>query len=286
MNSNVFQFDGTFNPILKPREFIRLMPREKFLRVKQVSPIGYIEKNFGSLATVTDGSKTKMETEMKVEDTQLAQFRLFLLDGFRLSIYHPQATKMLGVKDAESYLYKNKQIYPAFDRDNSADTEVALWTTTSPRTAKIVGMQIDNETANAQIVRLGDGATGGGSDASAANADWSIEIGASQSLTLTEKDCPKKEFVTGIAWQHSAAQQIRISLDVLEERVQPYGRDVLEMFVYQDEVPYFQTYNETAITLGRTRVGMMGWKYEVEVIHKDKVGNAFTDVPFLSYASP
>jgi len=75
-----------FKPIVKPRDNVRLLPKYGFFRVKGVEPIGKFIKDFAK--TITDGSTSSgiAFEEVYMNDSEMAQWRIWVLDDIELKL--------------------------------------------------------------------------------------------------------------------------------------------------------------------------------------------------------
>lgn len=95
-------FQTLFEPVVKPRENIRLVPKIKkeqvFYRVEYVEPIfGYLL----NLGEVSPGSTTTTYevTELDLDPLELGQWRILILDDFELIVKQPRASERGTTKD-------------------------------------------------------------------------------------------------------------------------------------------------------------------------------------------
>ena len=81
-----------FDPVAKPRENVRLVPKNEFYSVEYVEPVYGLLIDFGTIDADKEGSLYEVE-ELDLEDNQLGQFRIMLLDDFDLLVKQPRAAE-------------------------------------------------------------------------------------------------------------------------------------------------------------------------------------------------
>ena len=208
------------------------------------------------------------------------------LDDIQIAFFQPRADRLYSTKLSDSVIEMQSPVHDAFNRNNTADTEVSIFENTATRTSRLIGLVIDNEDGATTVqVRLGDG-DGTGTDANAADADLSFEVGPQETLSLGEDDLPNKEFFVGISSQHSGAVQVRVSVEVREiNRIDTFrdGQN-REIYVFEDvHTPHIQVTNPTRVEQNVNRVQFEGFKFRL--IELEDEPQRFTPIPVAQLAS-
>lgn len=108
-------YNPEFRPIVKIREHIRLFPdrhqKAGYYYVEYIEPLHPITSNFGALAANTEGSDTEM-TDLYVNAGDLAQWRVYLLDDFVITVKQPLSDTRYAAKSKVTTLSKRGQDSP------------------------------------------------------------------------------------------------------------------------------------------------------------------------------
>jgi len=83
-------FREIFEPIVKVRENIRLLPVGTFWEVLFVEPLHPIEYDFGSINAGASTGDTEI-TDLYMREGELAQYRVILLDDITITVKQPKA---------------------------------------------------------------------------------------------------------------------------------------------------------------------------------------------------
>jgi hypothetical protein len=85
-------FATLFEPVVNPRENVRLIPINKFYVVEYIEPI---YDQIIDLGTVNSGASSSLHeaTELDLKQLEMGQWRLLILDDFELIIKQPRATE-------------------------------------------------------------------------------------------------------------------------------------------------------------------------------------------------
>ncbi|MEM2262331.1 MAG: hypothetical protein QXK24_07760 [Ignisphaera sp.] len=101
-------FKKELEPIALPDEIIKIIPQERFYRVKKVVPLPTFVHDFGPMAANTKDTEpldiVKDTVKLEMPRLTLAQFRIQVLDDFELLLKQPKTTSKFTTTHREFFV--------------------------------------------------------------------------------------------------------------------------------------------------------------------------------------
>lgn len=92
-------YQTLFEPVVKPRENVRLIPLNKFYKVLYLEPVWNLMINLGTVSSDTEQATLTEVKEIDLNDGWLGQWRICLLDDFDLVVRQRRANERGATKD-------------------------------------------------------------------------------------------------------------------------------------------------------------------------------------------
>jgi len=77
-------FSVDFEPVVQPREYVRILPEGKFFQVIGVRAVPFLQKDFGALTANVEKKDQEVE-EVYTEDDEFGQWRMQVVDNFTIT---------------------------------------------------------------------------------------------------------------------------------------------------------------------------------------------------------